>query len=274
MGNVLSRIHRRWSEFLDQVDAKPGRRQVQRRLDAGDAPPAHQHRPTRHAAVTMPCCRWRGAARLGCPVESCSPSRREGEHDSTGQPNRGGTRQRQWPWWQRQRSLRCGVGVRRRHRRHPGVAGSSAAGFRVFLVEESPTIGGGMARLDKTFPTGDCATCIISPKLVACMRDYNIDVLTMADVSSLDGEAGRFVADVRTRPRGVMAAKCTGCGDCWTTARCGTRPSRRRRFSRANRWRKPTRPGSADSRPARRPTRQRCCPSCRRSTGPTATCRA
>ena len=108
--------------------------------------------------------------------------------------------------------LVCGGGI-------AGIQASldlSAAGFRVFLVEESPTIGGSMARLDKTFPTGDCATCIISPKLVECMRDYNIDVLTMADVMSLEGEAGHFVAEVRKRPRGVIASKCTGCGDCWT----------------------------------------------------------
>jgi len=107
--------------------------------------------------------------------------------------------------------LVCGGGV-------AGIQASldlSAAGFRVFLVEESPTIGGGMARLDKTFPTGDCATCIISPKLVECMRDYNIEVLTMADVMSLSGEAGRFTAEVRKRPRGVNPTKCTGCGDCW-----------------------------------------------------------
>ncbi len=103
-----------------------------------------------------------------------------------------------------------------------GVAGIQAAldlsagGFRVHLVEESPTIGGSMARLDKTFPTGDCATCIISPKLVECMRDYNIDVLTMTDVLTLDGEAGRFRVGIRKRPRGVRADKCTGCGDCWT----------------------------------------------------------
>jgi len=102
-----------------------------------------------------------------------------------------------------------------------GVAGIqasldlSAAGYRVYLVEESPTIGGGMARLDKTFPTGDCATCIISPKLVECMRDYNIDVLTMAEVTRLDGEAGRFQVEVERRPRSVDPAKCTGCGDCW-----------------------------------------------------------
>ena len=102
-----------------------------------------------------------------------------------------------------------------------GVAGIqaaldlSAAGFRVYLVEESPTIGGGMAQLDKTFPTGDCATCIISPKLVECMRNQNIDVLTMADVVALEGEAGHFTAQVRQRPRSVDPAKCTGCGDCW-----------------------------------------------------------
>jgi NADH:ubiquinone oxidoreductase subunit E/NAD-dependent dihydropyrimidine dehydrogenase PreA subunit len=108
--------------------------------------------------------------------------------------------------------LVCGGGI-------AGIQASldlSAAGFRVYLVEESPTIGGSMARLDKTFPTGDCATCIISPKLVECMRDYNLDVLTMADVTALEGEPGRFVAEVRQRPRGVDASKCTGCGDCWT----------------------------------------------------------
>jgi NADH:ubiquinone oxidoreductase subunit E/NAD-dependent dihydropyrimidine dehydrogenase PreA subunit len=108
--------------------------------------------------------------------------------------------------------LVCGGGI-------AGIQASldlSAAGFRVFLVEESPTIGGGMARLDKTFPTGDCATCIISPKLVECIRDYNIDVLTMADVLTLEGEAGHFTAEIRKRPRSVNAAKCTGCGDCWS----------------------------------------------------------
>ncbi len=107
--------------------------------------------------------------------------------------------------------LVCGGGI-------AGIQASldlSAAGFRVYLVEESPTIGGGMARLDKTFPTGDCATCIISPKLVECMRDLNIEVLTMADVAGLEGEAGHFHAKVQKRPRSVDSAKCTGCGDCW-----------------------------------------------------------
>ena len=107
--------------------------------------------------------------------------------------------------------LVCGGGV-------AGIQASldlSAAGFHVYLVEESPTIGGRMAQLDKTFPTNDCATCIISPKLVECMRDYNVDVLTMADVTELDGEAGNFRARVRQRPRSVDVDKCTGCGDCW-----------------------------------------------------------
>ena len=90
----------------------------------------------------------------------------------------------------------------------------SAAGFFVYLVEESPTIGGNMARLDKTFPTGDCATCIISPKIVACMRDLNIEVMTMSEVVALDGEAGNFSATVKTKPRSVNADACTGCGDC------------------------------------------------------------
>jgi NADH:ubiquinone oxidoreductase subunit E/NAD-dependent dihydropyrimidine dehydrogenase PreA subunit len=107
--------------------------------------------------------------------------------------------------------LVCGGGI-------AGIQASldlSSAGFRVYLVEESPTIGGGMARLDKTFPTGDCATCIISPKLVECMRDLNIEVLTMADVAGLEGEAGHFRATVTQRPRSVDPSKCTGCGDCW-----------------------------------------------------------
>ncbi len=106
----------------------------------------------------------------------------------------------------------CGGGI-------AGIQASldlSAAGFRVYLVEESPSIGGNMARLDKTFPTGDCATCIISPKLVECMRDYNIDVLTMSDITKLEGEAGNFTVEVRKRPRSVKLEKCTGCGDCWT----------------------------------------------------------
>jgi NADH:ubiquinone oxidoreductase subunit E len=106
--------------------------------------------------------------------------------------------------------LVCGGGI-------AGIQASldlSAAGFFVYLVEESPTIGGNMARLDKTFPTGDCATCIISPKVVACMRDLNIEVMTMSQVTALSGSAGHFKATVKSMPRSVNMDKCTGCGDC------------------------------------------------------------
>ncbi|HOE10706.1 MAG TPA: FAD-dependent oxidoreductase [bacterium] len=106
--------------------------------------------------------------------------------------------------------LVCGGGI-------AGIQASldlSAAGFRVYLVEESPAVGGGMSRLDKTFPTGDCATCIISPKLVECMRDINIDVFTLSDVLRIEGEAGHFRVTVRRRPRYVDIHKCTACGDC------------------------------------------------------------
>src|SRR5512145_2058163 len=101
-----------------------------------------------------------------------------------------------------------------------GVAGIqaaldlSAAGFRAHLVEQAPAVGGRMARLDKTFPTGDCATCILSPKLVECMRDRNVDVLTSSEVMALEGEAGRFLATVRQRARYVDLERCTACGDC------------------------------------------------------------
>lgn len=106
--------------------------------------------------------------------------------------------------------LVCGGGI-------AGIQASldlSAAGFHVYLVEEGASIGGSMARLDKTFPTGDCATCIISPKLVECMRDHNIEVLTLSNLVKLEGTAGNYTAKVQLNPRGVDANKCTGCGDC------------------------------------------------------------
>ena len=78
-----------------------------------------------------------------------------------------------------------------------------------------------MARLDKTFPTGDCATCIISPKVVACMRDLNIEVITMAEVKKLDRRGRELHRDGPVRPRNVNEDKCTGCGDC--VERCPVR---------------------------------------------------
>ncbi len=103
-----------------------------------------------------------------------------------------------------------------------GIGGIQASldlanvGFKVYLLDRSPAIGGTMAQLDKTFPTNDCAMCILSPKLVECGRHLNIEVLTYAELESLEGEPGHFTARVRQHPRYVVADECTGCGDCAT----------------------------------------------------------
>ncbi len=103
-----------------------------------------------------------------------------------------------------------------------GVAGIQAAldlaesGQKVYLLEGGPSIGGNMARLDKTFPTNDCAMCILSPKLVEAGRHLNIELVTYADLERVEGEAGRFSVRIRKKPRYVDPAKCTGCGDCAT----------------------------------------------------------
>jgi heterodisulfide reductase subunit A-like polyferredoxin len=101
-----------------------------------------------------------------------------------------------------------------------GIAGIQAAldladsGFKVYLVERDAAIGGMMAHLDKTFPTGDCATCIVSPKLVECARNINIEILTLSELVGLEGEPGNFKARVKVSPRYVDEAKCNACGQC------------------------------------------------------------
>ncbi len=101
-----------------------------------------------------------------------------------------------------------------------GIAGIQAsldlveAGYKAYLVENKSAIGGHMAQLDKTFPTNDCAMCIVSPKLVDCGRHRNIELLVDSDVMGVRGEAGNFTVRVRTRPRYIDLDKCTGCGDC------------------------------------------------------------
>ena len=108
-----------------------------------------------------------------------------------------------------------------------GIAGIQSSldlaesGYKVYLVEKGPSIGGVMTQLDKTFPTNDCSMCIVSPKLVECARHPNIETLTYAEVEALGGEAGRFVVDIRKHARSVDPAKCTGCGNC--QAACPTR---------------------------------------------------
>ncbi|HHN93584.1 MAG TPA: FAD-dependent oxidoreductase, partial [Anaerolineae bacterium] len=101
-----------------------------------------------------------------------------------------------------------------------GIAGIQSsldlaeAGYKVYLVENKSAIGGHMAQLDKTFPTNDCAMCIVSPKLVDVGRHRNVEVLVDSDVLSVRGTVGDFTVRVRTRPRYIDLDKCTGCGDC------------------------------------------------------------
>jgi NADH:ubiquinone oxidoreductase subunit E len=101
-----------------------------------------------------------------------------------------------------------------------GVAGIQASldladmGYKVYLVENKPSIGGAMAQLDKTFPTNDCAMCLLSPKLVDTARHPNIEIITNTDLQKVDGSAGNFAVTLNKRPRYIDEEKCTGCGTC------------------------------------------------------------
>ena len=101
-----------------------------------------------------------------------------------------------------------------------GIGGIQAAldlaesGFYVYLVEKSASIGGRMAQLDKTFPTNDCSMCIMGPKLVECGRHLNIEIITYADIESVEGSPGDFTVRVKKRARSVDTELCTGCGTC------------------------------------------------------------
>lgn len=101
-----------------------------------------------------------------------------------------------------------------------GIAGIQAAldlansGFKVYLIERSASIGGMMSHLDKTFPTGDCATCIVSPKLVECARNLNVEILTLSELTDLKGKPGNFIATIKRHPRFVDEVKCTACSQC------------------------------------------------------------
>lgn len=105
-----------------------------------------------------------------------------------------------------------------------GIAGVQAAlnlaqaGVQVYLVERSPSLGGRMAQLDKTFPTNDCSTCILSPKLVEAVRHPKIEILTNSEIIECTGEAGDFSIRVLKHARYVDMDKCTGCGNC--TEKC------------------------------------------------------
>ena len=101
-----------------------------------------------------------------------------------------------------------------------GVGGSEVAldlakaGQKVYLLDESLSIGGTMAQLDKTFPTLDCSICILGPKLVEVATHPNIELLTYAQVNRISGEPGNFHVEVTLKPRYVDMNRCVGCGSC------------------------------------------------------------
>ncbi len=101
-----------------------------------------------------------------------------------------------------------------------GVGGMQAAldladsGYKVYLVERGPSIGGVMAQLDKTFPTNDCAMCTLAPRMVDCGGHLNIEKLTYSEIESIEGTAGNFRVRVRKKARFVDPDKCTGCAEC------------------------------------------------------------
>ncbi|MDF1540597.1 MAG: CoB--CoM heterodisulfide reductase iron-sulfur subunit A family protein [Candidatus Thorarchaeota archaeon] len=101
-----------------------------------------------------------------------------------------------------------------------GIAGISAsldlanAGFKVYLVEKEATIGGKMARWDKTFPTLDCSSCILTPRMAEVGAHPSIELLTLSEVEKVDGFVGNFQVTVKQQPRYVNLDTCTSCGDC------------------------------------------------------------
>lgn len=105
-----------------------------------------------------------------------------------------------------------------------GIAGIQTAldladkGVQVHMVEQTPSIGGRMAQLDKTFPTNDCSICILAPKMAECFSHPNVNVMTYSEVKAVTGSAGDFKVRVLRKARFVDDTKCTGCGMC--VAKC------------------------------------------------------
>ncbi len=103
-----------------------------------------------------------------------------------------------------------------------GVAGIQASldlselGYKVYLIENNPSIGGIMGQLDKTFPTLDCSMCILAPKMVEVGRDPNIELITYSKVEKVEGQAGNFEVTLLKKARFIDADKCKACGICHT----------------------------------------------------------
>ncbi len=101
-----------------------------------------------------------------------------------------------------------------------GIAGINAAldlaemGFKVYLIEKNESIGGRMSQLDKTFPTLDCSTCVLGPKMVEIGRNADVEILTYSEVIQVEGYVGNFRVKVLRKPRYVIPHNCTGCGEC------------------------------------------------------------
>ncbi len=101
-----------------------------------------------------------------------------------------------------------------------GIAGIQAAlkiadsGHKVYLVERTPSIGGHMAQLDKTFPTLDCSACILTPKMTLVGSHPHIELMTCSEVTEVSGYVGNFKVKIRKKARYVDEDKCTGCGLC------------------------------------------------------------
>jgi len=101
-----------------------------------------------------------------------------------------------------------------------GIAGIQAAldiangGFDVYLVERTPSLGGHMAQLSETFPTLDCSSCILTPRMVEAAKHPKIHLYTYSEVKEVQGVVGQYKVKIEQKPRYVDPVKCTGCGDC------------------------------------------------------------
>lgn len=101
-----------------------------------------------------------------------------------------------------------------------GIAGIQAsldlgdAGFKVYLVEKEPTIGGKMAKLSRTFPTEDCAACILSPKMADVPANPNVELYTYSEIENISGYLGNYEVTIKKRPTYVDPDKCTCCDEC------------------------------------------------------------
>jgi len=106
-----------------------------------------------------------------------------------------------------------------------GIAGIQASldlandGFKVYLVEKEPSIGGRMSQLDKTFPTLDCSSCILTPKMMEVANHPNIELFTYSEINAVEGSIGNYTVKIKKKPRYVDVEKCTGCGDCAAACR-------------------------------------------------------